>query len=105
MESSYVTIIRALNNPMRRIILRTICENPYSINDLEEKLDAENVDYKSRDSLYKQAELLVDAGLLEKFYDIKKKAITYNNPVTQVMIDIENLTVQMMKQERKIVQA
>jgi hypothetical protein len=81
-----------------------ICEKTYSVNDLAEKLTANNVDYRSRDSLYKQVELLVDAGLLEKLYDVKKKAISYKNPVVQVVIDVEKLTVQIVK-ESKIITA
>lgn len=102
MDSSYVTVIRALNSPIRRMILRMCCDNSCSINELAEKLTAENIDYKSRDSLYKQTELLVAAGLLDKFYDVNKKAISYKNPVVEVIIDIENSTVEQRKEERII---
>lgn len=101
MDSSYVIMIRALNNPTRRIILRSISDNAYSINELAEKLSAMNVDYKTRDSLYKQTELLVNAGLLDKFYDVSKKAISYKNPVTEVAIDIENWTVERVRGKRE----
>ena len=101
MDSSYVTMIRALNSPIRRIILRTMSDNAYSINELAEKLGAMNVDYKTRDSLYKQTELLVNAGLLDKFYDVNKKAISYRNPVIQVAIDIENWVVENIREEKE----
>lgn len=102
MESSYVTVIRALNNPIRRMILRLCSDDSFSINELAAKLTTENVDYKSRDSLYKQAELLVASGLLEKFYDVNKKAISYKNPVLQVVIDIVNSNIEEIREERPL---
>jgi predicted transcriptional regulator len=105
MEPSSVKIIRALNNDVRRAILASICDNTCSVNELAVKLGSSNIDFKSRDSLYKQLEILVNAGLLEKFYDVEKKAISYKNPIAQVVIDIEKLTVEIRKEENKAVRA
>ncbi len=77
-------------------------DDSFSINDLAAKLTAANVDYKSRDSLYKQAELLVASGLLDKFYDVNKKAISYKNPVIEVIIDIVQSTVEQRKEENLV---
>jgi hypothetical protein len=84
------------------MILQMCSDDSFSINDLAAKLTVANIDYKSRDSLYKQAELLVAAGLLEKFYDVNKKAITYKNPVIEVVIDIVQSTVEQKREEKLV---
>lgn len=100
MEDSYVTIIRALNSPIRRRVLQFSSDGAYSINELVEKFTKSNIEFGSRDSLYKQAELLVNAGLLEKFYDVNKKAISYKNLIVQLVIDIEHHNVEKMQEEK-----
>ena len=102
MESSFVDVIRTLNNPVRRRLLTFTFDNAHSINELIDKLEENKIPYGSRDSVYKHLELLVAAGLLEKFYDASKKALSYKNPPAQVIIDIENRTVETRKEEQRI---
>jgi Fe2+ or Zn2+ uptake regulation protein len=48
-----------------------------------------------RDTVYKALQMLVDANLLEKYYDMNVKSICYKVATKQILIDIPtlNLTV------------
>lgn len=80
-------IISALNSDLRREILKTLAERPYTVLEVLNKLKRKGLDVKYRETVYRALEKLVDAELVEKFY-AKEKGLCYKLPLTRITIEI-----------------
>jgi Fe2+ or Zn2+ uptake regulation protein len=80
-------IISALNSDLRREILKTLAERPYTVLEVLNKLKKKGLDVKYRETVYRALEKLVDAELVEKFYT-KEKGLCYKLPLTRITIEI-----------------
>ena len=85
-------IISALNSETRREIIKIICEQPRTVNEVFKEIN-KNMKFtvKYRESVYRSLEKLVDAGLVEKYYD-KDKGICYKLLIKRIELDLVNGT-------------
>jgi Fe2+ or Zn2+ uptake regulation protein len=91
----FTSVIRALDSPLRVALVKILQERPRSAPDIYQTLINTGFDIGDRDTVYKALQMLVDANLLEKYYDMNVKRICYKVATKQILIDIPtlNLTV------------
>jgi DNA-binding HxlR family transcriptional regulator len=77
-------IANSLKNEKRVKVLKELTGGPKSLSELFEKLSTE---IKYNDSLYRYLEDMVETGLVNKKYDVKRKRILYELKVDQITID------------------
>lgn len=87
-ESNLATVMRALDSSVRRTIMLLALEGPKTSMGYKDELVKKGFDVKYKESVYKDLQLLVDAGLIEKYYDKEKKAIVYTSTVDTVVFDL-----------------
>ena len=66
-----------------------LAKEPRSVPEVMKELIALGRKVKYRESVYRGLEKLVDAGLLEKYYD-KQKGIAYKLVIRKIHIDLAN---------------
>jgi Fe2+ or Zn2+ uptake regulation protein len=88
-------VISALDSDLRREILRIVAENPSTVIDVLSGLRKRGFKVKYRETVYRAMEKLVEAGLLEKYYE-KEKGLCYKVSLTSIVIDITKNTVTML---------
>lgn len=80
--------IKALNSKTRREILKILAKEPKTVKEVHKILKSNiNIDLKYRESVFKALEKLVDADLVEKYYE-KDKGILYKLKKKQIIIDL-----------------
>jgi len=87
-ESNLAYVMRALDSNVRRMIMLLALDGPKTSMDYKEELVKRGYDVKYKESIYKDLQLLVEAGLVEKYYDKEKKAIVYGSTVDTVVFDL-----------------
>ena len=90
-KSNFSLVIRALDSPLRVELVKILLERPMSAPDIYQTLIGAGFDIGDRDTVYKALQMLVDAGLLEKYYDMTVKRICYKVTKKQILIDIPTL--------------
>jgi len=81
-------IIKALNSRTRRKILKILSEGPKNVKEVFIVLKEQySTNIKYRESVFKALEKLVEADLVEKFYE-KGKGITYRLKRKKITIDL-----------------
>ena len=80
-------IIAALDSATRRNIISIIADNQLTLDEIFEKLSKADSGVKYRESAYRATEKLVDAGIVQKFYD-KRKGICYSVAIKKIEIDL-----------------
>jgi Fe2+ or Zn2+ uptake regulation protein len=88
MEARIYNIVRALDNDLRLLILDKLKGTPMTEKELFEKISKERPELKYRESLYRQVEMLVQAGLVRKYYDTGKRRICYTCDASHIFIDL-----------------
>lgn len=90
-EKKTALLLRALDSELRRELIKIAYE--------EGALDADGYynsvtkrgfKIKYKESVYKELQLLVEAELLEKYYDVKSKKIRYMLNASKVVLDLKN---------------
>ena len=89
-------VISAISSETRRQILQIIADQPMKIEDVMTKLAQRGISLKYRESVYKAIEKLVNAGLVEKFYD-KEEGICYKPLMRRIEIDLVEGTVKQIE--------
>jgi len=87
----FSSVIRALDSPLRVGLVKILLEKPRSAPDIYQTLINSGFDIGDRDTVYKALQMLVDANLLEKYYDMNVKRICYKVATKQILIDIPTL--------------
>lgn len=78
---------------MRREILKTISEEPMTVMQVLEELKRRKFEVKYRETVYRALEKLLDAGLVEKYYD-PEKGLCYRIMVKLVTLNLANGTIE-----------
>ncbi|MGB9718729.1 MAG: ArsR/SmtB family transcription factor [Thermoproteota archaeon] len=86
-------VISALNSEMRREILKIISEEPMTVIQVLEELKRRRFEVKYRETVYRALEKLLDAGLVEKYYD-QEKGLCYRIKAKLIAIDLANSTIE-----------
>ena len=81
-------VVKALNSRTRRKILKILSEGPKNVKEISIVLKEQySTNIKYRESVFKALEKLVEADLVEKFYE-KDKGIAYRLKRKKVTIDL-----------------
>ena len=81
-------IIHALNSETRREIIRILGDEPKTVKEVFQEIKKiSKINVKYRESIYRSLEKLVDAGLVEKYYD-KEKGICYKLMIKKIKFDL-----------------
>jgi Fe2+ or Zn2+ uptake regulation protein len=86
-------VISALNSNMRREVLKIISEEPMTVIQVLEELKRRKFEVKYRETVYRALEKLLDAGLVEKYYDMER-GLCYRIKVKLITIDLSNSTIE-----------
>lgn len=87
-ESNVAQVMRALDSHIRRALMLLALEGAKTSQEYKDELQKHGFDVKYKESIYKDLQLLVDAGLAEKYYDNEKKSIVYGSKVDAVVFDL-----------------
>lgn len=93
-SSDTSSAINALDSELRRKIMRTLSENPgvgLKSEAIFDMLTSRGVGISHEESIYKQLQVLADASLLEKYYDMGQKAILYKPKIGKLVLDTRTM--------------
>jgi Fe2+ or Zn2+ uptake regulation protein len=90
-NTRFSSVIRALDSPLRVELVKLLLQKPTSAPDIYQTLISTGFDIGDRDTVYKALQMLVDAGLVEKYYDMEVKRICYKVVTKQIHIDVPSL--------------
>lgn len=85
---------KALSNETRVNILRLLDDDSYSSIETFERYEAEYAEGKRRETVYRELENLVEAGLLTKEYNQTAGQIEYELRFQRLLIDLGDGTVE-----------
>lgn len=80
-------VIAALDSSTRRSIISIIGDDKLKLDEIFKKLDKKDSGVKYRETVYRATEKLVDAGIVEKFYN-NQKSVCYKVAVKKIEIDL-----------------
>lgn len=83
-------VFAALDSDLRREILTALVDKPSTVLGVMQKLKTKGLDVKYRETVYRSLETLLDAGLVEKFYNRERKELCYRLCSTKLTIEIKN---------------
>jgi len=87
-------IIPALNSNTRREIIKILDKGPGTVSEVFQEIKKiQKVNLLYRESIYRALEKLVDAKLVDKYYD-REKGICYKLVVRKVQLDLVKGTVE-----------
>jgi Fe2+ or Zn2+ uptake regulation protein len=82
-------LFSALDSDLRRRILVILAEKPNTVLGVMQTLRNKGLGVKYRETVYRSLETLLDAGLVEKFYD-REKGLCYRSAYSKLTIEIKN---------------
>lgn len=100
-ERKTALLLRALDSELRRELIKIAHE--------EGALDADGYyneivkrgfSIKYKESVYKELQLLVEAELLDKYYDVKSKKIRYRLVANKIIVDIRSMESYVMREDK-----
>lgn len=90
-------VFRALDSELRRELLRILAKEPKDSIGCYEELANIGFIARHRETIYKELQILVEANLVEKFYDIKTKKILYKTAFESVSINLNSMKAEFNK--------
>jgi len=87
-ENNLSQVMKALDSPIRRMLMLLALEGPKTSQGYKEELLKRGLEIKYKESIYKDLQLLVDAGLIQKYYDKEAKTIVYGSRIGTVVFDL-----------------
>ncbi len=91
-------VSRALNSDLRRELLKVAFDGPLDAEGFYNAVASRGFSIKYVESVYKELQNLVEAGLLDKYYDLKSKKIFYRLKASQIVIDVRTMQTEIMDQ-------
>lgn len=89
-------IASSLNSDIRILILESL-KNPKTVKDVLNHIHKEGHQIQYKETIYRALEKLVNAGLVEKFYDNERKAIYYVLKIEKIIIDVSNGKIELIE--------
>ena len=83
-------VFSALSSRTRIEILRILAMKSRSVMDVKNELNRRGFEMKYRESVYRALNKLVDAGLVEKFYDKEEGGIKYGIIKKELVVDLQS---------------
>lgn len=93
-DSDTPSAIKALDSKLRSEIMRALSENPGSGLKSEAIFDimvGRGIRIPYKESIFKHLQVLVDANLLEKYYNVERKAILYKPKTGKLVLDTRTM--------------
>jgi len=81
-------LFSVLSSEVRIEILKLLSHSSASVKEVLTKLQTNKIEIKYRESVYRDLEKLVEAGLVKKYYDNKHKGIRYGLLITQIQFNL-----------------
>lgn len=85
---------KALSSETRIKILRLLAESPQSSIETYEQYERKYEEGKHRETIYRELENLVEAGLLAKEYNQATSQIEYSFKHQQLLVDLSNISIE-----------
>jgi Fe2+ or Zn2+ uptake regulation protein len=79
----------ALDSDLRREVLTVLADKPSTVLGVMQKLKNKGLDVKYRETVYRSLETLLDAGLVEKFYD-REHGLCYKLCSSKIVVEIKS---------------
>lgn len=90
-DSKLALVLRALDNSMRRELMKLAAEKPMNGDEFYDAIVNKGFNIRYRESVYKELQTLVVAGLLDKYEGGDR--ILYKSKVSKIIIDANTLEV------------
>ena len=98
-EKKTSLLLRALDSELRRELIKIAHEEgALDADGYYNSITERGFKIKYKESVYKELQLLVEAELLEKYYDVKSKKIRYKLNANKVIIDLKNMESYIMQE-------
>jgi len=91
LDSSTALILRALDSDLRRELLKVALEAPLDADGFYNAVVNRGFNIRYKESVYKELQTLVQAELIDKYYDVKSKKILYKLKAGRVVVDIKTM--------------
>ena len=92
-DNQTALILRALDSDLRRELLRIAAMSPLDAEGYYKAIAERGFNIRYKESVYKELQFLVEAGMIEKFYDVKSKKILYRIALSRVSIHLPTMEV------------
>ena len=96
LDSKTALILRALDSDLRRELLKIALEGPFDADGFYNAVINRGFNIRYKESVYKELQTLVQASLLDKYYDVKSKKILYRLKSGRVVVDIKTMETEIM---------
>lgn len=100
-DENSVKIVRALNSDARRSLLRLAQDKPMTALEFHKKMETSEFYHSYKESTYKDLQMLVETGLVEKYRD-GNSDILYRSRVDQIILDLDNMKVEIVYRESPV---
>lgn len=90
----------ALSNPTRANLLNLLNNSDYSATEAYEIYNQQFKDKKHRESIYRELENLVEAGLVRKEYSEDDKKLEYSLPYELAKVEFSTMNVELVKSDQ-----
>ncbi len=91
LDGKTALILRALDSDLRRELLKIAIEGPLDADGFYNKIIDRGFNIRYKESVYKELQMLVQAELIDKFYDVQSKKILYRLKSERVVVDIKTM--------------
>jgi len=91
LDSKTALILRALDSDLRRELLKIALEGPLDADGFYNKVIDRGFNIRYKESVYKELQTLVQADLIDKYYDVQSKKILYRLKTGKVVVDIRTM--------------
>jgi len=91
LDSKTALILRALDSDLRRELMKIALQGPLDADGFYNKVVDSGFNIRYKESVYKELQTLVQAGLIDKYYDVQAKKILYRLKAGRVVVDIKTM--------------
>lgn len=91
LDSKTALILRALDSDLRRELLKIALDGALDADGFYNAVIDRGFNIRYKESVYKELQTLVQASLLDKYYDVKSKKILYRLKSGRVVVDIKTM--------------
>jgi len=96
LDSKTALILRALDSDLRRELLKIALEGSLDADKFYNEVVNRGFNIRYKESVYKELQTLVQAELVDKYYDVKSKKILYRLKAGRVVVDIKSMETEIM---------
>lgn len=91
LDGKTALILRALDSDLRRELLKIAIEGPLDADGFYNRVIDRGFNIRYKESVYKELQTLVQAELIDKFYDVQTKKILYRLKSERVVVNIKTM--------------